>query len=195
MHIRASIAWTLAGAIVLLIGAMIFSAIRDSRSQQQQLQSLLSVQQQSIQAASQRQQGRDAQLASALATISQLKKRTQTPAQIIRELPQDLPLIPSQIQMSLPEATPLNPTPDAIARIPQSDLKPLFDSLQDCKAGALQLNTCLADRKDDGAKIQALTSERDAAVAASKQGSVWKRTKIALKWAAVGILIGYFAHR
>lgn len=78
----------------------------------------------------------------------------------------------------------------AIARIPQEDLKPLFDYLQDCRACKLQLDSARADLTDEHTKIEALTHERDAALRAARGGGFWARVKHAAKWFVIGAVAG-----
>jgi hypothetical protein len=79
-------------------------------------------------------------------------------------------------------------------RVPAADLKPLFDFVQDCRACQAKLTASLQDAKDQRAKNDALTKQRDAAVKAAKGGSVWTRTVRAAKWVAIGFAAGYLAH-
>ncbi len=72
------------------------------------------------------------------------------------------------------------------ATIPASDLKPLFDYIQDCRACQAQLKATQADLTDEKASNSALTRERDAAIAANKGGSLWHRLKRNAKWLAAG---------
>ena len=78
----------------------------------------------------------------------------------------------------------------AIARIPQEDLKPLFDYLEDCRSCKLQLDSARADLTDEHTKIEALTRERDAALRAARGGGFWARAKHAAKWFAIGAVVG-----
>ena len=79
-------------AIVLLIAGFAFSAWRSSRDEQQRLQSTLATQKQLLDAADAREKSRNASLAEALAQIDALKHATQTPQQIVRDLPKFIPL-------------------------------------------------------------------------------------------------------
>jgi len=76
--------------------------------------------------------------------------------------------------------------PPALFTIPQQDLKPLYDYLQDCRACQAQLTVARADLADEKTKSQALARERDAAVRAAKGGGFWARAKRAAKWFAIG---------
>ncbi len=76
--------------------------------------------------------------------------------------------------------------PGQTATIPSSDLKPLFDYIQDCRACQAQLKAAQADLTDEKASNYALTRERDAAITASKGGSFWRRLKHNAKWLTAG---------
>jgi len=129
----------------LLVAALAAHAWLAARADQQRLQSTLAAQKQLLDAADSRERARAATLNDTLAQIDDLKRATQTPAQIVRELPQYLPLpqpitlpsrtspagpttqqgtAPSEQRASepgAPEALPASP----IAQLPASDLKPL----------------------------------------------------------------------
>jgi hypothetical protein len=90
-------------------------------------------------------------------------------------------------------ASPANPTriaPQSAAEIPATDLAPLYDYVQDCRACQLQLTAAKQNATDDAAKIHALTRERDAAVTAAKGGSFWLRLKRNAHWLAIGAAVG-----
>jgi type II secretory pathway pseudopilin PulG len=76
----------------LLIAALAIHAWLSSRDEQQRLQSTLATQKQVLDAADARERTRDATLNDALAKIEKLKRATQTPQQILRDLPNYLPL-------------------------------------------------------------------------------------------------------
>ncbi len=76
----------------LLIAALAIHAWLSSRDEQQRLQSTLAAQKQILDAADTREQTREATLNDALAKIEKLKRAVQTPQQILRDLPQYLPL-------------------------------------------------------------------------------------------------------
>jgi hypothetical protein len=280
----------------ILVAALAFHAWLASHDEQQRLQSTLAAQKQLIDAADSRERARDASLNATLAQIEKLKRTTQTPDQILRELPDDLrlpepltivqsrssnstpvPPKPSPVrqgtgdsksflsgspaqstslfphadngsddpgelapmpQSSLPsrnaaacagrpEPDPASACPppafalgnslqrplgelggqsrgrgtppqppcsnalDCSAQIPAADLKPLYNYVQDCRACQAELAAAKQNAADDAAKIAALTRERDAAVTASKQGSVWRRLRRNALWFAVGAAAGY----
>ena len=84
---------------------------------------------------------------------------------------------------------------DCAAEIPAADLKPLYNYVQDCGACNAQLAVAKQNASDDAAKISALTRERDAAIAASKGGSFWRRLRHDAFILSVGTAIGYAATR
>ena len=274
----------------ILVVTLAFRAWLASHDEQQRLQSTLAAQKQLIDAADSRERARDASLNATLAQIEKLKRTTQTPEQILRELPDDLrlpepltivenrssnstpvppkhpsvrqgtggsksflsgspaqstslfpaadngsggsgksainpmpqPRLPSQNAAACtgPEPDPAAPCPpqafalgnssggqssgggtqpqspcanalDCSAQIPATDLKPLYNYVQDCRACQAELAAAKQNADDDAAKIAALTRERDAAVTASKQGSVWRRLRRNALWFAVGAAAGY----
>jgi len=237
----------------ILVAALAFHAWLASHDEQQRLQSTLAAQTQLIEAADSRERARDASLNETLAQIEKLKRATQTPEQILHELPDDLrlpePLTivenrPSNSTPGPPKHSPIrqgtgaskslltgSPGPStslfpaadngsgslgklAITPMPQpwlrsrnaalctgpepgpepapaADLKPLYNYVQDCRACQAELAAAKQNAADDAAKIAALTRERDAAVTASKQGSVWRRLRRSALWFAVGAPAGY----
>ncbi len=86
--------------------------------------------------------------------------------------------------------TPLNSLRSPSARLPAADLKPLYEYVQDCRSCQLQLETAKRDSVDSTAKIVGLTRERDAAVAAAKGGSVWRRVRRNALWLSLGVCGG-----
>jgi preprotein translocase subunit Sss1 len=149
---------------------------------------------------------RDKQAAADKQAIEALKKQTQTPQQIVREIPKVINL-PAPVQESLvgsrsllandqrqttkdpsPQALPEAPTPQQTGLwFPPADVKPLFDRLADCKAMESQLSACRQNYLD-------MKNERDLAVKA-RRGSFWQRAKQIGIGIAIGGAIGYAAHR
>jgi hypothetical protein len=76
----------------LLIAALAIHAWLSSRDEQHRLQTTLATQKQVLDAADARERTRQATLNGALAKIEKLKRSTQTPQQILRDLPNYLPL-------------------------------------------------------------------------------------------------------
>jgi hypothetical protein len=203
--------YLLAAVAILLAGAFAFRSWLEAHDDRTHMQATISAQQQLIAAADQRERQRAADLQATLSEIASLKRQVQTPQQIVRELPQYLPL-PQPIELAPPsnaaagQATALpgksgTPSPSGsdsstaappapVAQIPTADLKPLFDFVQDCRACKVQLDAARADLKDEQSKSAALARERDAAVKAVKGGGIWTRLKRNAKWLAIGAVIG-----
>ena len=107
--------------------------------------------------------------------------------------------LPGSAPIPIPQSVrPGNPCPtssDCAAEIPAADLKPLYNYVQDCRSCGAQLAVAKQNASDDAAKIAALTRERDAAIAASKGGSFWRRLRHDALILSVGAVIGYAATR
>ncbi len=93
--------------IALLLSAMSIHAWLASRDEQQRLTSTLTAQKQLLDAADTRERARQSSLDDTLAQIEKLKRATQTPEQIVRDLPKYLSL-PQPI--TLAAATAANPS-------------------------------------------------------------------------------------
>lgn len=200
---------------VLLIASLAFHAWIASHDDRLRLQSSLAAPKQLLDAADAREHARANTLEQALAEIAEIKRSTQTPEQILRELPKYLPL-PQPITLEtvsktqqgtapsekLPAA--LNPPNQAApssawasststnlpgsppVQLPSGDLKPLVDFVQDCRACQVQLAAAKQNSLDDRAKLDALTREQNAVIQASKGGSFWRRLRRSALWFAVG---------
>jgi len=118
--------------------------------------------------------------------------RIVTPAQIIHDLPNQLPL-PSLIVLQSAQASPDSPTPQTNAVIPAEDLKPLYDSAIDCKTCQAKVAAAQGDLADERNKTTALTRERDDALRIARGGSAWRRIGRAAKWFAIGAAAGAVA--
>ena len=130
----------------------------------------------------------------ALATIASQKRRVQTPQQALEAIPAALPDLPLPVRILLPDLAESpkqdgSPAPATIF-IPPSDLKPLYDGLQECRACALERDATKLDLVDTRAQLAALTRERDAAIKAAHGGSFWSRLKQATKWFVIGAAAG-----
>jgi hypothetical protein len=79
--------------------------------------------------------------------------------------------------------------PPAIIRVPQADLKPLFDAVEDCEICQAKLAAAQGDLSDETTKFAAATAERDAAIAAAR-GTFWTRARTAAKWIVIGAAAG-----
>lgn len=102
-----------------------------------------------------------------------------------------------------PNSSPAAASPDALqipsqapdAIIPASDLKPLFNYIQDCRACQAQLAAAQSNLRDEQARSAALTREGDAAISASKGGTLWRRVVHNARWLAIGAAVGFLASR
>ena len=203
----------------LLIAALAIHAWLSSRDDQRRLQSTLAAQKQVLDAADARERTRQATLNDALAKIEKLKRDTQTPQQILRDLPNYLPL-PQPITLAPPATTtnaqqgtalpenpssaraarpvPTAPQPsiscnasdNCVAQLPSADLKPLYDFSQNCRECQLRLAAAQQDHADDLTKLNSLTRERDAALTAAKGGTFWRRLRRNALWFVVGAGLG-----
>jgi|SRR6266849_10762712 len=132
------------------------------------------------------------------------KRSVVTPAQILRDLPSEIPLpVPLALQPE-PDSPPSDsqhgatgkvavPSAPSHAVIPSEDLKPLYDFAIDCKACQAKLSAAQSDLADEKIKTTTLTKERDDAVHAAKGGGAWRRIARAAKWFAIGAAAGAIA--
>ena len=183
--------------IVLLVAlialTLLADAWRTARHDSQQLAATLAAQNTVIQQAGTREKERDSELASALATMQAQKRAVQTPQQAAKQLPSVLPLLPLPVSILGPDlSVPLPPdeAPSTSISIPQPDLVPLYDALQDCRANASQNDALKKDLADEKSRSSALLHERDAAAAVVRGGTTLLRIKRAAKWFAIGIATG-----
>jgi hypothetical protein len=181
------------------LAAAIIAAILTAKTWQSQrksaldLAATLATQATQLKQAADREQQRNEQLQSALAAIDAQKRRVQTPQQAAAAIPGVLPPLPLPIKIDLPNLSqsPQQSTPaPATISIPQPDLKPLYDSLQDCRACKLERDAAKQNLLDEQARVTALTRERDAAIATAHGGTFWVRLKRATKWFAIGVAAG-----
>ena len=175
--------------VVAVLGAAAIQAWRADRRDRSQLESELAATKQLLAAADVRQHDRDTQLAQTLATLAAEKRTIVTPAQIVRELPSQIPL-PSPITLQTAPALPNSPTPKTNAVIPAEDLKPLYDFTIDCKACQAKLTAAQGDLTDERQKTAALTRERDNALRIARGGGLLRRVSRAAKWLIIGAAAG-----
>jgi hypothetical protein len=188
----------------LLLAVAFLLEWREARADQARLQEQLSQAEQALQRASANQDQRDKQLTTTLAQLDDLKTTVKSQKDILAKLPELLSL-PKPLQQS-PLASPepaqttssgKQPNPDAptpsVTTLPAEDLKPLYDFALDCKACQAKLATATADLADERTKTQALSRERDYAVKLAKGGSLRQRMTRALKWFALGAVVGTVA--
>jgi len=184
--------------IILFVAALIACALlaeawHSARHDSQQLAATLVAQNTVIQQAGDREKQRDTQLASALAAIQSQKRTVQTPQQAAQQLTTVLPDLPLPVTINTPNlSAPLPPgeTPATTVSIPQPDLVPLYDALQDCRATSVQSATLQKDLSDEKTRSASLQHERDAAIAAAHGGTFFTRLKRSAKWFAIGLATG-----
>jgi hypothetical protein len=146
-----------------------------------------------IQQAGDREKQRDSELAAALATIRAQKRAVRTPQQAVEQLASVLPPLPLPVSINSPNlSTPPPPGEfsQASISIPQPDLVPLYDDLQDCRSSVLENDALQKNLLDEKARSSALLHERDAANAAARGGTILARLKRAAKWFAIGLVTG-----
>src|ERR1700688_5019591 len=206
--------------ITATLAIAVLAAWRADRRDRAQLAAQLAAAKQSLEQADARQHERDAQLVQTLASLAAEKRADTTPAQIVRDLPNQIAL-PVPITLQSPNSTTASgqaacssgpgcgpegldpaqlagskpgakPSPTN-AVIPAEDLKPLYDFTLDCKACQSKLAAAQGDLADECAKTAVLTRERDAAVRAAKGGSILRRITRAAKWLAIGAAAGAIA--
>jgi hypothetical protein len=175
-----------------LLALAVFFSWRADRRDRSQLESELAATKQLLAAADTRQHDRDAQLAQTLATLAAEKRITVSPAQIIHDLPSQLPL-PSPITLQSAPASPNSPSLKTNAVIPAEDLKPLYDFTIDCKACQSKLAAAQADLTDERDNTAALTRERDDVLRIARGGSILRRIGRGAKWFVIGAAAGAIA--
>jgi hypothetical protein len=175
-----------------LLALAVYFSWRADRRDRSQLESELAATKLLLTAADARQHDRDNQLAQTLATLAAEKRTILTPAQIVRELPSQIPL-PSSIVLQSAPGSPNPQSPQSKAVIPPEDLKPLYDFTIDCKACQAKLAATQGDLTDERQKTTALTRERDDALRIARGGSIWRRINRAAKWFLIGAAAGAVA--
>ena len=179
------------GALGLVVILLVLGSLREARQDAAKLKATVATQGQVVTAASKREETRDTQLATTVATLEKAKKAVQTPTQAISALPGVIPLpLPITLNAVPPGLKPGDPGGLPSATIPAADLKPLYDFGVACKEATAALSVCQADRTDDATKLAAVTKERDAAIEAAKGGSKWQRVKRSAKYLGIGIGLG-----
>ncbi len=205
--------------LVLLLSALLAAGLFSDawlakRRDAAKLASTLATQNAVLKRATDAEKQRDGQLASALAETETLKRAVETPRQSAAAIPSVLPPLPLPVKIQFSNLTPAHspdvpdvgdssggtgdsvpnsaevPLPDATLRIPQLDLKPLYDGLQDCRESLLQTESLKQSLADEKSRSDALAKERDAAIAAGHGGTFWARVRREAKWFAIGIVIG-----
>ncbi len=205
--------WLKLAAIVIAV-ALFGTAVQAWRAEQRDrvaLNAELAATRQLLATADARQHDRDAQLAQTLAAIAAEKRTILTPAQIVRELPKEIPLPAPIVLQTSPATSPPATTESAsqnpaaeksantarsaqtTATIPAEDLKPLYDFALDCKACQAKLSAAQNDLLDERQKTAALMHERDDALRMARGGSAWRRVRRAAKWFLIGAAAGAVA--
>ena len=182
-------------SLLLAILAFVLIDWMSAHDDQVRLGATLDAQKSVIAAAERREQDRAEQLRDTLQQIEGLKRAVQTPQQVLQSIPQFLPQLPVPLHVEQPPTEPGKPQPPPVVTIPPQDLKTLYDFSADCAACKAEREAAKATLADERSKIDALTKQRDAAVAAAKGGGFWRRTGRAAKWIAIGVAVGYAAHR
>lgn len=90
-------------------------------------------------------------------------------------------------------AAPTQSTEESSTEMPEQDLRPLFNFVQDCRVCDAKLDAAQSDAADQSAKITALTGQRDLALDSAKGGTVWYRLRSHLRWLAAGAALGFLA--
>jgi type II secretory pathway pseudopilin PulG len=187
--------------IVAVLGTSVFVAWRAVRREQTQLQEKLKNAEQALQAANARQESRNAELEQQLGKIQHEKNVVQKPAEVVKALPDVLPL-PKPLVLEQKAQVPASgqpvgqekpEAPVSKVELPSEDLKPLYDFALGCKACQEELAAAQADLKDEKTKTEALGRERDQALRAARGGSVLARVARAAKWFVVGAAAGAVA--
>lgn len=178
---------TLTAFCLAVIVARSRNAAREAAGQ---MRTALAAQAPIIDQANKAEQQRDKALGRNLAKISQAERASNKPNDIAARLPVAFPPLPHPLSIALAPRAPDESEPPAVITVPQDDLKPLFDRLEDCRACQEQLATTQQDLRDERAKVSALTIERDAAVKAARGGGFWPRLRTAAKWFVIGGVMG-----
>jgi hypothetical protein len=182
-------------AVVLCVLALV--GVRSwlaSRRADARLQATLATQKPLLDQAAAREQERDAALEKKLQKIAHSKASVRTPAQALVQIPTLLPALPQPLLPGFAPLSPNEPTPPAATlTVPEPDLKPLDDYLQDCLACQAQLAATRADLTDERAKVSALTVERDAALKTAHGGGFWSGVRKSVKWFLIGGAVGALA--
>ena len=124
--------------IILTLSAIVFDAWRTDRRDRAQLAADLAAGRQALAQADARQHDRDAQLLQTLATVAAGKRTVTTPAQILHDLPNQLPLpVPIALQSVPCEPAPVGSEPTGPMPTPSTNKQPTpKPSAPPCSSGA-----------------------------------------------------------
>jgi hypothetical protein len=189
--------------IAVVLGVSVYFAWRGAQHEQAQLKTELQATQKALADADARQQSRNAELGQMLAQLNAKKASIHSPAQIVKALPDVLPLPIPLTLAAQPAGAGLPGTQGGVkqavepsnpkVQLPAEDLKPLYDFAVDCRECQAQLAAAQANLKDEQTKTQALSRERDTLVQAAWGGSVLRRVVRAAKWFVIGAAAGAVA--
>jgi hypothetical protein len=179
-------------SVAFLLALAVYFSWRADRRDRSQLESELAATKQLLVAADARQHDRDAQLAKTLATLAAKKRAIVTPAQIVRELPSQIP--PAVSHRS---ATHTGVAKSAIApnqsrhprRRPEAYVR-LRHRLQGLPSQAHRRPGRPHRRTRENTS---LTHERDDALRIARGGSLLRRIGRAAKWFLIGAAAGAVA--
>src|ERR1700674_1988380 len=185
---------TIAAVLVCLLALVGVRSWLASRRADAQLAATLATQKPLLEQAATREYQRDAALEKKLQRITRAKADVRTPAQALVQIPTLLPALPEPLlPTSVPPSLNDSPPPAAILTVPEPDLKPLDDYLQDCLACQAQLAAARSDLSDERAKVSALIVERDAALKTARGGGFWSGVRKSAKWFLIGGAVGALA--
>lgn len=183
------------GAVLLVAAALVASSLLASRDAEAELRATIAAQKDVIAKLDAEMQARDQQAANQVNQLRAMAQKVTTPTLAVQALPQVVDL-PVAIYLRAPlftspagDAEPTAPAlPDApsAAVIPAESVVPLYQRLAKCAEDDVLLAACQAGRADLEAKVEALETERDAAVKAARGGGFWKRLKANGKWFLLG---------
>jgi len=187
--------------IVVMLAVSVYVAWRGVQRERAQLQEKLKTAADALQAANAREQARKTELEEQLADLQKKKAEVQKPEQVVKALPEVLPL-PKPLVVEEPpqspaagqssgEGKPDSPSPRIL--LPVEDLKPLYDLAVACKECQAELVAARGDLADERVKTQTLSRKRDSALQAARGGSVLRRVARAAKWFAIGEAAGVVA--
>jgi len=158
-----------------------------------QLRGVIATQTPLLDEASVREHKRDLALDKKLKSIARAKQQIKTPAEALAQIPEFLPPLPEKLTVQLTAPAANDSPPPAAVTVPQQDLKPLEEYLNDCLACQAQLAAAQADLEDERSKVAALTRERDAALKAARGQGFWHGIRTRAKWFLIGGALGALA--
>lgn len=136
-------------------------------------------------------------LKATLADYAVQRQAVQTPAQVVRAIPQVINLPAPVVQITeaqakaantaLPNAPPLTGG-DLI--LPAASAKAFYDAQLDCKVGAAKLDACTVTTANQKETLDLKDKEIGQLNIAVKGGTKWQRTMRALKFIGIGVAIG-----